>query len=206
MQGRIREKTVMSAGDNEPTPGLRLKMVVTAENFADLTCAAPARIGVPKPSLGVMIAFVIVGVLATLAWLQFVDAYGPKDKSAAIDVSTIAILSSFLGALLMILCTALRSRTYLKDFSKRAVRDRGVLIGPQTLTLSDEGITIEGANVRSLIRWLAVQDISESGETILIWTDPGAAIIVPKSAFPSDNSQQKFMANISKRIQKNPQA
>lgn len=192
----------MAVGTNGSTAFAPLTMVVTTRNFADLSHAAPARVGPPKPDRKWMIAFIVLAAMATLAWMRFVDIYGPQDDSASLNLKTITVLSSLLGVLLMLGGIVVWHHNQLKAFAERAVRDGGVVVGPRTLSISDDGITIDGETVRSLTRWSAIQEISEPGETILIWTDPGAAILVPKSAFATNEARQNFVAEILKRIQK----
>jgi hypothetical protein len=62
------------------------------------------------------------------------------------------------------------------------LREGGSVLGYRKIVLDLHGIVSEGGNVRNAFAWAACIDWTETDTCLVVWTDPGAGLILPKAA------------------------
>jgi hypothetical protein len=74
----------------------------------------------------------------------------------------------------------------------------GIFLGPNSVSISDEGIRTFSANYDSLYRWKTVRNAQVTDKHIFIIVDTIAAIMVPRRSFSSDIEREQFLDEIQK--------
>lgn len=113
------------------------------------------------------------------------------------EVALLAYLSSMLITLALY---QFLGRRYNAFRVERSLREVGGILGPGRVTLDEESITAQGPPGRALTWWSAILEMSEASNTYLLWTDPGAAIMVPKDAFKTAAECAAFETLVAARI------
>ena len=80
------------------------------------------------------------------------------------------------------------------------VSDSSPMLGPTTLTIEDDGLTIERKLMRTKYLWPAFQGVEMSKTMTILPIDNGMGLFVPASAFPDESARYAFAAEVSKRI------
>jgi hypothetical protein len=93
---------------------------------------------------------------------------------------------------------------WLVIFSKLQTRNMGpandgFILGPRTVSITDDGIREKSQKHESLFRWPSVRSAESVGEHVFVMLDRNAGIIVPRRAFASDAERDQFLAEIRKR-------
>ena len=160
---------------------------ITFQHYLELSKAAQQRRQNPR------------GLPMLLLWLMLVAAFTagismlPELLGNRMEGFGFGVLA---GALLLVLIFTVASRFY----SQRMFRDDGSILGLRHYRLEDDGIFAEGVHGYAMTRWSAVTDESETANTVLLWTDPGAAVVVPKAALGDASAVTAFRAGIRSRI------
>lgn len=179
---------------------MEIKFHATARQVLDLSEAAKRRIGWPRASRTFAIAALMAWIVIVIAVMQLATHYGGRPIGVGIAPDGIAILALSVGAVAaMVFCFG-QAAVYGRAYAQAGFRQGGSYIGERTLTLTNDGIQIVGAHGHSLTTWPTITDVSEYGETVLIWTDPSVAITVPKTAFATDAARRAFIAEIARYI------
>lgn len=69
----------------------------------------------------------------------------------------------------------------------------GAVLGERVLGLTDSGIEDKGHNSSATYAWAGIDEISSNGSIVVLWTDPGGGIFLPKSAFESNDALDQFL-------------
>ncbi|MBI1650485.1 YcxB family protein [Hyphomicrobium sulfonivorans] len=77
----------------------------------------------------------------------------------------------------------------------------GVLLGPSRVTVGDVGVISEGRHTRSEYDWTMMEDVQSYAKIIVIWTDPGSGILIPRNAFAAPELERAFIEQIKFRIE-----
>lgn len=164
--------------------------VVRREHFAELCKAAQDRL--PKKGLRNIGMTFLAGFAIVLGSAVLFQYYYPH-LEYLVDASFAAFLAGVIlvGALTISMSKAQQSAMLCEN---------GSYLGPRHIALDDEGITTAGAQGRALTFWSAVLELAEAPHTFLLWTDPGAAMMVPKDAFADESARAKFAAVVVERI------
>lgn len=151
---------------------------------------------------GAGILFLVAVFVATLGFLKWTDQVAvPIDPEAAFGPRELVLVALATGMLMALVLTWVMSCSINAAFRSGALRDGGSYLGPRRYTLTSDGVEIAGAHGRSLTRWSAIMKMTETPHTYLVWTDPGAAVMVPKDAFArSDLTAEAFHAFVEKKI------
>lgn len=139
--------------------------------------------------LGLMFVSVFAGLIVAMTILPRLDLVSHEQVE-------LSLLSFLCGALL----SAVWSIALLRNEQSVLVREDGGTLGRRRFELNDTGIAVEGAHGHSLMRWSCITELTEAPHTFLLWTDPGAAIMVPKEAFADDAAREAFKALVIERI------
>jgi hypothetical protein len=67
------------------------------------------------------------------------------------------------------------------------------MFGPQRVAISPEGLLASNKTIESKIAWAAVQQIAEAEKHLFLFTSAMNAIVIPKTAFKSDEAKQEFV-------------
>ncbi|HET6847196.1 MAG TPA: YcxB family protein, partial [Anaerolineales bacterium] len=76
--------------------------------------------------------------------------------------------------------------------------DNDTLFGPQTLSISADGILARNRSSESKIKWAAVQQVAESKRQLFLFTSAIGAVVIPKNCFKSDAEKQAFLQLVDK--------
>lgn len=167
-------------------PSMTFDAVMQREHFADFSAQSMKRFSHVRARVNRLqgIAYLVVAFLATLAFLRLIDSVArPIDRAAWLGPGEVVLLALMSGMLMALLLTWLMSRTLNAAYLAGAFREGGSYLGPRRFALDQDGISAEGTHGRSLTRWSAILEMTEAPQTYLLWTDPGAAVMVPKDAF-----------------------
>lgn len=83
----------------------------------------------------------------------------------------------------------------------RWLKRDGVLLGPSRVTVGDVGVISEGRHTRSEYDWTMMEDVQSYAKIIVIWTDPGSGILIPRNAFAAPELERAFIEQIKFRIE-----
>lgn len=174
-------------------PLMEFDAVLRREHFAELGAQSVKRFSRGRAIRYQGIAYLAVTFLATLAFLRLVDAVArPIDRTAWLGPGEVVLLALISGMLLALALTWLMSRTINATYLAGALREGGSYLGARHYALDEDGIRAEGAHGHALTRWSAMLEMTEAASTYLLWTDPGAAVMVPKDAFQDEPTRAAF--------------
>lgn len=93
---------------------------------------------------------------------------------------------------------------WLMIFSRLQARNMGpatdgYILGPRTISLTDDGIRETSQKHESVFRWPSVRSAAIVGEHIFVMVDRNAGIILPCRSFASDIERDQFLAEIRRR-------
>ena len=72
------------------------------------------------------------------------------------------------------------------------------------MTATDDVLIIERAKFRSTLRWPAILKVQENRRTLLLMLTNSSAIVVPKSAFATKDSEQSFRDFVEQKMGATP--
>lgn len=81
------------------------------------------------------------------------------------------------------------------------LRRDGVLLGRSRVTVGEAGLVSEGRYGRSQYDWAIFEDVRSYAKIIVVWTDPGSGILVPRDAFATPELERAFLQQIKARIE-----
>jgi len=128
-----------------------------------------------------------------LALLGFAVVFG---LLVNVSKSKIDAGSMIVGALVTVLWLAIIIR--LQARRMRPATD-GIMIGPHSITLDDDGVRDRARLRESLVRWEAVRAVQVTAAHVFIVVDNHAAFIIPRRSFSSDTEREQFVSEIQKR-------
>lgn len=78
---------------------------------------------------------------------------------------------------------------------KQLIREgnNDTLFGPQTLSISADGILARNRSSESKIQWAAVQQVAESKRQLFLFTSAIGALVIPKNCFKTEADKQSFL-------------
>lgn len=174
-------------------PFMEFDAVLRREHFADFSQAIKKRFGSSRSSTLQGISYLVVSMFATLGLVLLVDSVArPIDPKAWLGPGEVVMLALMVGMLATLLLGWLMSRTINATYLASAFREGGSYLGPRHFTLDEEGIEADGTHGHALTRWSAMLEMTEAASTYLLWTDPGAAVMVPKDAFQDEPTRAAF--------------
>jgi hypothetical protein len=94
---------------------------------------------------------------------------------------------------------AVRSHTR-SLISEVAARGAGTQFGPHTMTIDATGLVETGPQEQHRHSWSAVRSIAESAGRMFVVVDGGAAYVIPKRAFASEDAMKAFRTALSEAI------
>lgn len=185
-----------------PDATMTFDAVVRREHFAELVARSRKRFGRSRLPAYQGIAFLAAIFLVAFSLMQLIGSVAlPIDRTAWLGPTEVVLLAFVSGTLLAQFLMWLMSRTINAGYIASALRDGGIYLGSRRYSLDDEGIKTEGSHGRWLTHWSAMMELTEAPSTFLLWTDPGAAVMVPKDAFKDEPARAAFVEFVKNRIQ-----
>ncbi|MBL8566817.1 MAG: YcxB family protein [Hyphomicrobiaceae bacterium] len=179
---------------------LTFEAVLRHEHFTDFSKTVQKRLS----DGGNRLMWLGLGLLVLVASIGFQwladDVAIPLVEDAWLGPSEVTLLAFLSGSLLALLYVWIVGQRLTRAYAVRALREGGSYIGPRRFTLTSEGISSSGPNGRSITYWSAIEELTEAPATLLLWTDPGAAVIVPTDAFANMDERKRFEAYVAERI------
>lgn len=172
------------------------------EHFAEFGRVVGQRLKMARRSnwLGFLLAWALM-MAAAFALIQFAEAQLlPRTRGQTFRAAEVATLSLIAGAAMMLVVWVLVARAQQRHYLGNALRDGGSYLGPRRYVMADKGLRIEGPHGTSTNYWASIVDVTEAPLSVLVWTDPGAAIMVPKNAIGDADAVAAFIADVRARI------
>ena len=76
----------------------------------------------------------------------------------------------------------------------------GYVLGPRTVSLSDTGIREESNRHESSFPWKTIQGVEVTDKHVFVMVDRIAAIIIPRTAFATDEERNQFVEEVKRRV------
>jgi hypothetical protein len=141
------------------------------------------------------------GMGATFAVIRFAEAQlMPRARAQMFGSAEVAVLAVLTGAAMMLVVWALVARAQRRFYLANALREGGSYLGPRRYVMAVDGLRIEGPHGTSTNFWHAIGEVTEAPLSVLVWTDPGAAIMVPKNAVGDAAAVAAFITDVRARI------
>ena len=83
---------------------------------------------------------------------------------------------------------------------RRAFRDNGPTMAEHRVSLTPEGVRSVSAQTDTLYRWPAIDEVAVYEEVIVLWIEPGAGALIPRSAFADRAAETKLVEQVRARI------
>lgn len=133
-----------------------------------------------------------IGVAATLAVADLV--------LPAVTGRPLAYLELLLGfvAGIVVMLAAMWWR-YARTWA-RAFRDDGPTMAEHRMSLTPDGVRSTSSQTDTLYRWPAIDEVAVHDDVIVLWIEPGAGALIPRSAFADGASESQFLEQIRARI------
>lgn len=157
------------------------------EHFAEFSAATQKRLGRGGAINLIAVAYLTAVFILTIALLRLADHVAiPIDPEQWLGPGEVALLAFMAGVLLTFAFVAAWARMAQTNWAARILREGGSYLGARRFTLDSTGITSQGGYGRSTTNWSAVLEMTEGRSVLLLWTDPGAAVIVPIDGIDPD--------------------
>ena len=136
-------------------------------------------------------------LLASLVSAAFVLALSlwPSGRINALMLGAAA-----LAAVVIFLIYPVLLRKATRGRLKQLIREgnNDTLFGPQTLSISADGILARNRSSESRIKWAALQQVVEGKKQLFLFTSAIGALVIPKNCFTSEADMQNFLQLVDK--------
>ena len=82
----------------------------------------------------------------------------------------------------------------------RAVKADGPTLAEHHVVVAEDGLRSTSRQVDHVYRWAAFEDVTVYGGVIVLWTEPGAGALVPRSAFADPAAEAAFVDAVRSHI------
>jgi hypothetical protein len=144
-------------------------------------------LSLPSQMIGLFGALTAITVLFTWAFPRL--GFGELHELSA-------LAGFWLGALLSIAAQWLH---YL-SMRRRLVRPDGPTLSGHELTVSESGVVASSGRAQAQYRWPLFEGLTERADILVLWYEPGAGIVVPRSAFADAAAERAFCVFVQRRI------
>jgi hypothetical protein len=86
----------------------------------------------------------------------------------------------------------------------RAVRSDGPTMSEHRVFVTEDGLRSTSGLVDHVYRWGAFEGLTVHGGVIVLWTEPGAGALVPRSAFADPAAEKAFIDVVRSHIAATP--
>ena len=140
----------------------------------------------------------LFALLAVLCFLAVFHGY-PRISGRRLDLTAL-ITGIGLGALLLL------AALWLQPVFDRglAVKPGGPTLSQRTIQLAENGVHFTGRHMTGFYGWELIQDVTERGDIVILWLEPGLGHAIPKAAFGDAGSVDAFMRDIRSKIRHAP--
>lgn len=160
------------------------------EHFAEFSAATQKRLARSGAINLIAVAYLTAVFILTITLLRLADHVAiPIDPKQWLGPGEVALLAFMAGVVLTFAFVVAFARMAQTNWAARILREGGSYLGARRFTLDSNGITSEGGHGRATTNWSSVLEMTEGRSTLLLWTDPGAAVIVPVDAIDADRLQ-----------------
>jgi len=149
---------------------------------------------------GAALAGVVVCALL-IAFAILVNLYASRGFrlfGAPYPRSILILLILILSGAVLSLLPAVRLRL---STLRSQISDRGPLLGPTSLSVGGDGMTVSRALITTHYKWGAFRSVEIAKGAVILPVDVGMGIIIPAAAFKSDTERYEFVAEVSRRIE-----
>jgi hypothetical protein len=149
---------------------------------------------------GALAGVVLCAVFLALAIVINVNphrAIGLAGFSIRYPLSVYLLIIFSLVAAIVCLFPAVRLRL---NTLRLQVSDNGPFLGPTSLTIEPDGLTVDRKVMRAKYLWAAFQGVEIARNAVILPLDNGIGLIIPATAFSSDAARYDFAATVSKHI------
>jgi hypothetical protein len=80
-----------------------------------------------------------------------------------------------------------------RRLSGKVVKSDGPTLAEHRVSVADDGIRSTSRFVDHVYRWGAFEDVTVHEGVIVLWTEPGAGALVPRSAFADPGAEAAFL-------------
>jgi hypothetical protein len=140
---------------------------------------------------GWMLGYTLVaGAALAVAYLTFPELTGRP-------FALLEFFCGFVGGVAVVY--AMSWRRY-RRLTGRAVKADGPTLAEHHVVVADDGLRSTSRLVDHVYRWAAFEDVTVYGGVIVLWTEPGAGALVPRSAFTDPAAEMAFVHAVRSRI------
>lgn len=98
--------------------------------------------------------------------------------------------------------------TYLVQWQRytyrHGLKSDGIVLGPKTLTIGDDGLVISGTMFEQRYEWGSVDGVEVAGDIVIIWFEPIVGTFIPTSTLGGDDGVRAFTDTIKRRLVQRP--
>lgn len=172
------------------------------QHFAEFGRVVGQRLKLARRSnLLAAIASWILVMAAVVAVIQFAEAQLlPRTRGQTFRAAEVATIAVLVGAGMTLAVWVLVTRAQQRFYLANALREGGSYLGPRRYVIAADGLRIEGPHGHSTNYWREIVDVTEAPLSVLVWTDPGAAIMVPKNAIGDPVVVAAFIEDVRARM------
>lgn len=146
----------------------------------------------------------LAGVFLCAIFLTAVIVLNASPRAFATPRSSGSFLLSYLSLIAVLLTGAVLALIPMVRLRLRSVRMQvsqgGPLVGPTSLSIGVDGLTIARKLMKTTYSWGAFRRATVEKGAVILVIDNGMGIIVPAGAFQSDGDRFEFAAETSRRI------
>ena len=84
--------------------------------------------------------------------------------------------------------------------------ENGLTLSARTTTLNKDELITRGRQAEARYSWALFEDVTSHPDILVLWSDPGGGVIIPRSAFANANAEAEFLALIRQSIASAKQA
>jgi hypothetical protein len=137
----------------------------------------------------------IVAAMATAAVLALADLVMPL-----ITDRPFAYLEFLAGLLLGIGMMIGAMWWHYRKMRRRAVRPDGPTLSEHRMSVTPEGLRTTSPLYENVYRWSALDEVTVHDDVIVLWVEPAAGALVPRSAFADRSAERQFVEGVRARI------
>ena len=165
--------------------------------YADHVQARSRRAGFARRLSASIIDALVAGALAGLG------LYGAHYYFEISDTLAYAILVAFVVFYSLGIIVCLR---YVRTREAGNPSRDGFMLGQRTATFSDDGVDVSSDRTKTRYEWRAFERVERFPRMVVLWLEPGAGLIVPRSAFQSDGEAAGFVEFANECISQPPKS
>jgi hypothetical protein len=159
---------------------MELEGILETKHYTEMVYAAQRRATRKKQAWGA-IAFMTIGaIVSVIALTTIARSAGIHGvRGAAFGPNELVPIAIMVGIGLPFGWMWLASRKIVTGY----LRPGGSWLGPRRYVIDENGVAVTGPDVSSRTGWSVVTDMTSERNTIVVWTDPAAGLMIPRAAF-----------------------